>query len=164
MRTLRLERTFDAVFAHDAVCYLTTEADLRAAMETAFLHLREGGVAVFAPDHVRENFAESLEADGHDDGERSLRYLMWTRDPEPADDTYVVDFAYLLRDGSQPVRCVHDRHVEGLFERATWLRLLAAVGFERVTVRPLEHSEVPLGSVELFVATKPLGNPGAPVR
>jgi hypothetical protein len=27
MRTTRLGRQFDAVFVHDAVCYMTTEAD-----------------------------------------------------------------------------------------------------------------------------------------
>ena len=121
--------------------------------------MRPGRVAVVAPDHVRETFAEALEADGHDDGERGLRYLMWTWDPDPTDDTYVVDFAYLLREGDQPVRCIYHRHIEGLFERATWLRLLGVAGFERVTVRALEHSQVPPGSVELFVAAKPLDSP-----
>ena len=55
MRSLRLAREFDAVFVHDAVCYMTTEADLRMAMQTAFVHCRAGGVALFAPDYVREN-------------------------------------------------------------------------------------------------------------
>ena len=36
MRTLRLGRTFDAVLVHDAVMYMTTEQDLRQAMETTF--------------------------------------------------------------------------------------------------------------------------------
>ena len=54
MRTLRLGRTFDAVLIHDAICYMTTESDLRAAIDTAFVHLRPGGVAVLQPDHVRE--------------------------------------------------------------------------------------------------------------
>jgi hypothetical protein len=36
MRTLRLDRFFDAVLVHDCVCYLTAEADLRRAMETSF--------------------------------------------------------------------------------------------------------------------------------
>src|SRR5687768_9071191 len=31
MRDVRLGREFDAVFVHDAVCYMTTEADVRAA-------------------------------------------------------------------------------------------------------------------------------------
>ena len=50
MRTLRLGRTFDAVFVHDAVCYMTTESDLRSAMETAWVHCRSGGAVLFAPD------------------------------------------------------------------------------------------------------------------
>src|SRR5262245_23927749 len=56
MRTVRLGRQFDCVFVHDAVCYMTTEADLRAAMETAFIHCAPGGAALFCPDHVRETF------------------------------------------------------------------------------------------------------------
>src|SRR4249919_218757 len=47
MRTIRLGRSFDAVFVHDAVDYMTSEADLAQAMETAFAHCRPGGVAVF---------------------------------------------------------------------------------------------------------------------
>ncbi|HEY8677358.1 MAG TPA: class I SAM-dependent methyltransferase [Candidatus Dormibacteraeota bacterium] len=35
MRTLRLNQVYDAVFVHDAICYKTTEADLRAAITTA---------------------------------------------------------------------------------------------------------------------------------
>ena len=64
MRTLRVGRTFDAVFVHDAVCYMTTEADLRRAMETAWVHCRPGGAVLFAPDYVRENFPGPLTDDG----------------------------------------------------------------------------------------------------
>ena len=125
MRTLRLGREFDAVFVHDAVVYMTTEADLRAAIETAAVHCRAGGVALFAPDHLRENFAPSTDHGGHDgeDG-RGLRYLEWTWDPDPSDDTYTVDFAYLLREPDGTARVEQDRHLEGLFSRETWLRLL----------------------------------------
>ena len=61
MRTLRLGRTFDAVLVHDAIVYMTTRDDLRAAAATAFLHTRPGGAAIFAPDYVRETFAEQTE-------------------------------------------------------------------------------------------------------
>jgi len=156
MRTLRLARVFDAVLVHDAACYLTTEDDLRQAMLTAFLHCRPGGVVIFAPDHVRENFVSSTDCGGHDGDGRGLRYVEWTSDPDPADFTYVADFAYLLHEEGQPIRCMYDRHVCGLFGRATWLQLLEEVGFDP-TVRPLEHSEVPPGSVDVFVALKPVG-------
>ena len=39
---------FDAVFVHDAIAYMTTEDDLRKVMETAFVHCRPGGAALFA--------------------------------------------------------------------------------------------------------------------
>ena len=47
MRTVRLDRTFDGVFAHDALAYILTEPDLQAVFETAFAHCRPGGSAVF---------------------------------------------------------------------------------------------------------------------
>src|ERR1700674_3401034 len=53
IRTVRLGRTFDAVFVYDAICHMTTEADLRAVMETAFVHLQGGGVALLVSDFVR---------------------------------------------------------------------------------------------------------------
>ncbi len=130
MRTVRLDRLFDAVFIHDAIMYMTTEQDLRRAMETAFLHCRLGGVALFVPDHVRETFKPSTEHGGHDGERRGLRYLEWTYDPDPDDTTYVADFAYLLREADGSMRIEHDRHVEGLFSREVWLRLLREVGFQ----------------------------------
>jgi ubiquinone/menaquinone biosynthesis C-methylase UbiE len=76
MRTLRIGREFDAVFVHDAVVYMTMEADLKAAIDTAFIHCRRGGAALFAPDHVRENFTPGTDHGGHDgDDGRALRYL-----------------------------------------------------------------------------------------
>jgi len=59
MRTVRLGRQFDFVFIHDAISYMTTEVDLRRAIETAYMHCKPGGAVLFAPDHVRENFRES---------------------------------------------------------------------------------------------------------
>lgn len=130
MRTLRLGRTFDVVLAHDAVVYMTSEADLRTAIETAFLHTRPGGVAIFLPDSTRETLVEETRHGGHDGDGRSLRYLQWTHDPDPADSTYEVDYAVLLREGDAPPRVVHDRHLEGVFARDEWLAWLRDAGFE----------------------------------
>ena len=130
MRSVRLGRLFDAVFVHDAVVYLTSEADLAAALRTAAVHCRPRGVAIFAPDYVRESFAPGTDSGGADGDGRAVRYLEWMHDPDPTDSTYVVDYAILLRDAAGATRVVHDRHVEGLFPRARWLGLLAEAGFE----------------------------------
>jgi SAM-dependent methyltransferase len=158
MRTMRLGRTFDAVFVHDAISYLLTEEDLRAAFATAWVHLRPGGAAMFEPDHVRETYADATDHGGHDGkpgDPRSLRYLQWRRDPDPSDTWYEDEFAYLLRDGDGPSRVAHDVHRLGVFPRSTWLRLLTEVGFEdvRVVASPYEE-EV---GAEGFCGRKPAG-------
>ena len=151
MRTVRLGREFDAVFVHDAVDYLTTREDLRACMETAWVHCRSGGVVLFVPDYVRESFEPGEDHGGHDGDGRGLRYLEWQWDPDPEDDTYLVDFAYLLREGTE-VRAVHDRHVCGLFGRDEWLELLEEAGF-RAEYSPTVLSDG--AGNEMFVAVKP---------
>lgn len=153
MRTLRLGRTFDVVFIHDAISYLTTERDLRAALDTAAIHVRPGGVVVLTPDATTETYEPRTSHGGHDgeDG-RSLRYLEWAHPPEPGETTYVTDFAIVARGPDEELRVVHDRHVLGLFPRTTWERLIADVGLELVDTtvedpHELEHA--------VFVARKP---------
>ncbi len=151
MRTLRLGRTFDGVFVHDAVTYLTSEADLEAAMRTAYEHLEPGGIALFVPDDTTENLHGRADSGGYDEPGRSLRYLEWSHPLEG--NTLRVTFVYILRDSSGE-RVETEHHVIGVFPRATWISLLEGVGFE-VEVRPYEHSEFEAGEeYELFVATK----------
>jgi SAM-dependent methyltransferase len=150
MRSVRLGRAFDSVFVHDAVAYIVSESDLRLVIDTAYLHCRPGGVALFVPDHVRETFRPSTRHGGHDGESRGLRYLEWTWDPNADDTTYCVDFAYLLREEEGLVRSVHDRHTCGLFPRDTWLAILEQTGFEANIHKTTWTDE----GNELFVAVK----------
>lgn len=148
MRAIRLGHSFDAVFIHDAIDYMTTLHDLRRAMETAFIHCRPGGVALFAPDHVRETFQPSTGHGGVDGAEKGLRYLEWSYDPDDSDTTYTTQYVYVLRENNQPVRVEHEQHVCGLFPRAEWLRLLREAGFQPKVIRdPYER--------DIFVAVRP---------
>lgn len=155
MRSVRLGRLFDAVFIHDAIVYMTTEEDLQQAMATAYAHCKPGGVVLIAPDYVRETFKPSTSCGGHDGQGKGLRYMEWVWDPDAADSTYTVDYAYLLREQDGQVRVAHDRHIEGLFSREVWLRLLAEVGFTPRRV-VMEHSELEPNSYEGFVGLKPV--------
>jgi hypothetical protein len=154
MRTVRLSRQFDAVFVHDAITYMTSADDLKAAIETAFVHCRPGGAALFAPDYVRETFEPSTEHGGSDGDGRALRYLAWCWDPDPSDTTYTVDYSYLLRERDGSVRAVHDRHIEGLFPREYWLKTMREAGFEPRVV-PFNHSELEPGRYQVIVARRP---------
>ena len=135
MRTMRLGREFDVVFIHDAIDYMLTLADLRLAMETAFVHCKPGGVALFVPDDVSETFQPSTEHGGKDGQGRSLRYLEWTYDMETADTEYTTEYVYLLREGNAATQVEHDMHTCGLFPRAEWLHLLQDVGFQAEIIR-----------------------------
>jgi SAM-dependent methyltransferase len=147
MRSVRLGRVFDAVFIHDAIMYMTTEADLRRALETAWTHCAAGGTAVLVPDCVRETFQASTSHGGEDGVDRGLRYLEWQFDPDPSDTSYSAHFAFLLREGGQ-MHVERDEHTFGLFVREHWLQLLRQVGFEpRAVVDPYGR--------DIFVAAKP---------
>jgi hypothetical protein len=150
MRSARLGREFDAVFVHDAASYLPAEDDLRQLVETAAIHCRPRGVALFCPDDLEENFREETNTGGHDGGGRSLRYLEWTHRPSGEGPAYVVDYAFLLREESGEVRAVHDRHLCGAHSRAAWLRVLDEAGFDgRIT--PFIHSEVEPGTQHMIL-------------
>jgi SAM-dependent methyltransferase len=130
MRTVRLGRTFDAVFVHDAIDYMATEDDLRQAMDTAFVHCRPGGVAVFVPDRTRESFEEDTDHGGTDapDG-RGVPYLEWVWDPDPADTWTLTEYSFLIRGSDGSVSAHNETHRLGLFGRLDWLRLIGEVGF-----------------------------------
>lgn len=157
MRTVRLERTFDAVFVHDAIDYMTTEADLKAAFATAHAHLRSGGVALFLPDDLRETFEPGEGCGGADaaDG-RGARYLEWSWDPD-ANDTWVqTEYSFVLREASGTVHSVHESHRTGLFPRSFWLSSLGDLGFavDRITEPVDAREQGESHPRELFVAVK----------
>lgn len=135
MRELRLGRRFDCVLIHDAISYLTSSADLLATAETVAAHLAPEGVALLIPDCVADTFRECHEEHAGDDETSSLRGISWSYDPDPADETHLTDFAFLLREGDGEVRAVHDRHVYGLFSIATWIATCERAGLQVETVR-----------------------------
>ncbi len=130
MRSLELGRTFDIVLAYDAIDYMTTEADLGAAFDTAFRHLVPGGLACFVPDEVAESFEPGTDVSGGDapDG-RGARLFEWTEPLAQGATATNVHYSFLIRAADGTMRSYYERHVYGLFPRATWERLLAKRGF-----------------------------------
>lgn len=135
MRSVRLGRTFDAVIAHDAVSYLTTEDDLAATFATAAAHLRSGGVFICAPDWFRETSRfPRASVHGPRGTDPELTMFVHEFDPDPRDTTIEALYLFVLHRGGR-IEVLEDRHVLGLFPLATWTSLMAAAGF-RVEKRP----------------------------
>ena len=132
MRTLRLGRTFDVVFIHDAISYLTTEDDLRARSRPR----RPRPARRRRDPHARRDDGD-LQAE---DRSRRARRRGRTQPALPRVDartgagasTYVTDYAIVARGPGDELRVVHDRHTLGLFPEATWRRLIAEAGLELV--------------------------------
>ena len=131
--------------------YMTSEDELLAAARTAFAHTRPGGAAVFAPDYLRDTFEEKTDVHSGEDGALGLRCLQWSWDPDSSDDTFMSEYAFLLRSGVE-MKAVHDRHVEGLFAKSTWIHLLSGVGYQvEVAERSLGDGEFD----EMFLCRRP---------
>jgi hypothetical protein len=107
------------------------------------------------PDFVAESFEPGIETGGSDPGRRGLRYLEWRWVPEAGHETYVTDVSYVLRDESGAVEVLYDRHVMGPFDRAVWLELTAAAGFEPLAV-PFEHTSYSKRGHEVFLGLRPV--------
>lgn len=154
MRSLRLDRTFDAVFVQDAVDYMYPESALAAVIATAYAHCRPGGVALFVPDEVQETYEPDTSCGGSDgpDG-AGARYLAWSYDPDPNDGCTVTEYAFLLREPDGTVIRCAEAHVFGLYGCETWLRLLAAQGFTaEICMEQTEEERTPR---RMFLARKP---------
>ena len=150
MKSLRLGKTFDAVFIHDAIMYMISEDDLKQALLTAFIHCKPGGLTLISPDYIKEIFKPGTDDGGSDANDRGLRYLEWKQDPDPEDSTFTVDYAYMMRNADGSVQVEHDHHVEGLFSETTWRSLLKEIGFEPIDTSPDSFDRVN------FLAYKPL--------
>jgi SAM-dependent methyltransferase len=132
MRSIRLDRRFDAVLAHDALDHMTTLEDLAAACDTAAAHLAPGGIFLAGPTYFAEHFVDgetafdccgavNLDVDYVSSVERS-------HDRAPTYD--LVTTLIIRRNGRLSV--VEDRQPCGLFATAQWRTVLDECGFDRL--------------------------------
>jgi SAM-dependent methyltransferase len=152
MRSVRLGRTFQAVLVHDAIGYMRSEDDVRAALATAAAHLDAGGVFLTSPNYLRDTFrGPYVYSVTRSSGGVELTFI--EVDQASGLDAATVEslMFFLIRRGDE-LTLEHDRHLSGLFPTSTWLRLLGEAGF-RVEERARPASEeAPPGT--LFVGTR----------
>jgi len=145
MRSIRLDRVFDAVLVHDAASYLLTEQDLQETFATAAAHLLPGGVLMVAPDWVQETFPDGWVYDwDRKQGDIEVNIQEVMVDPDPADTQVESTYTYTIKkEGETTVEV--DTHITGLFSLNTWSGLMGQGGFS-VEVRPLPPNEGGYGS------------------
>jgi SAM-dependent methyltransferase len=133
MHTFDLARTFDVVLMDDAICYMATQADLRAALAAAFRHLNPGGIMVVGPDDTKETFIQNDTRVTPAAGRRKpanvdVMFIENAYDPDPTDDQYERTMVYLIREDGE-LRVEVDRHILGIFTLDSWCTTLTDAGF-----------------------------------
>lgn len=158
MRDIRLDRAFDSVAVFDSMVYMTTPEMLRQAFETAFAHLKPGGVLVTAPEEVPETFEQNANWTRTMEGDDvSVTFIEHVYDPDPDDTEYETTYVYLVRRAGEEQKVYTEFHRCGIFPVSTWLRLLEEVGFEAKAVS-FEPDAPRTGLPDpILVGKKPLG-------
>ncbi len=134
MRTLRLNRLFDAEVIPDSIDYMVSLADLQQAIQTAVEHLRHGGVLLVVgkteESFQNNNFAYFGEKEGVHVTLLENNYINTFRP-----NTYEATFVYLIRQQGK-LTIYTDHHVLGLFSLATWEKVLNDAGLitQRMTL------------------------------
>lgn len=129
MRSARLDQTFDAVIAHDALEYMVTQDDLNRALATAWAHLKPGGLFIAAVSDTQETFVDhDRAADSHQEDDLQITNISYVRH-HPSSVGIELVMVLLIRQEDQ-LHIERDIHHCGLFSEAVWQRLLNENGFE----------------------------------
>ena len=156
MRTVRLGRQFDAVFVHDAVCYMTTESDLRKAIETAFVHCKPGGVALFCPDYISRELRgwHRTRRRGRRDARNAMAIVAVAARSAT---TRRISWTMPICFARATARCTSNTIAtsKDCFRATSGCSCSRMSGFEPITVLPFEHSDLEPGKHEVFVCVKP---------
>lgn len=123
----------EAVVIANSINYMLSEADLRSAFQTAYVHLKLGGVFCTYAGVTRQNFRQNdTRVSTHSGGSVIVTFIENRYDPNPQDSTYENAFVYLIRRklGEGQLEIETDRHLGGLFDLETWKGCLSETGFE----------------------------------
>lgn len=155
MRSIRLEKTFDAVAAFDSINYMISEKDLCETFHTAITHLHPGGIFLTVVEENRERFRQHRTiASTHFRDNVHVTFIENSFDPDPEDTHFEMTFIYLVRKKGQ-LEIHSDFHLWGLFRISTWCQLLEEMGFEVKQLR-YEHSTFLEDEyLPMFVCLKP---------
>jgi SAM-dependent methyltransferase len=130
MRTARLGTEFDAVLVFDSLAHMLSKQDLKAAFETAFTHLKPGGVFCTYREFASEKFVQNTTtATVHSDDGVEIVFIENYYDPDPHDSTFESTTLYLIRREGE-LKIESQQGLIGLFPLETWTCSLTEVGFD----------------------------------
>ena len=127
MRSVKLGKLFDAVAIPDSIDHMETIQDLKSAIQTAYQHLKPGGICLILG-HIQEEFkANNFVYSGTKD---NIEITLFENNyiPEPFNNTYESTVACLVRKSGK-LEIFTDTFQLGLFDLKNWLKILEETGF-----------------------------------
>ena len=119
MRTVGLNKKFDAVIIPDAIMYMTTLDDLKATVRNACAHMKSGGVLLIVA-HTREEFRNNNFAYT---GEKDNVYITVLENNHiVSESTYEATFVNLIRQDND-LSISYEVHTLGLFSYEEWMNI-----------------------------------------
>lgn len=153
MRFVRLGKKFDAVTIFDSINYMVTKDDLRAVFETAYEHLKPGGILVTIAEETPDRFIQNkTKCTVQSQGNTQVSFIENYFDPDLQDTSYEATFIFLIREKGK-LRIETDRHICGIFPLETWIDLLQETGF-KVHKLDFNVSDPEAQTYPLLVCTK----------
>lgn len=136
MREVELSTRFDAVSIPDSIMHMTSETDLKKAINVASKHLNPGGVLLIVT-HVSEEFRDNNFVYTGSRGDVEITIFENNCIVKPACKTWEATVIYLIRRKGR-LEIHSDSCSGGLFPLSAWLNLLKDAGFE-VKQTKIEH-------------------------
>ena len=128
MRTADLGKQYDAVVLPDAAGYLTTVDDLIKTFETAYRHLKNGGVFLVVA-HIKEEFQDNNFVYTGAQGDTEIIVFENNYTSDKNKNSYEATMVYLIRNKGK-LEIFSESHLLGLFELDVWLDLFKRTKFE----------------------------------
>ncbi len=154
IRSARLDRTFDGVFVHDAIAYVTSFEGLVETYRTAAAHLAPGGALVSLPEQLTEYFEQdAVETFTLTRGDATVTTVELMHDPDPNDTTIETTYVFLARRGGK-LEVEVDTHLNGMFPLEVFERAMREGGFDTEVVRVRLGEEEALAAYPLLVGRR----------
>ena len=118
MRTIRLDRQFDAVVIPDSIDYIATLGGLQQVIHTAALHLRKGGVLLVVCS-TTEQFRNNNFVYTGEKGDVHVTLFENNYASPYAPQTHEITLFYLIRQHGA-LKTYSEHIVAGLFPQASW--------------------------------------------
>lgn len=125
MRSIRLNKKFDAVIIPDSIAYMSTLGDLRKVMDTAADHLKPAGILCIVAT-TKEEFSNNNFVYSGSDAETHI--TIFENNHVISDCNYEATLVYLIRQKGK-LDIYHEVHTLGLFSHESWLDIFSASHF-----------------------------------